>query len=65
MNRHINGEDFNLVSEESEVGTITFNSTQGDETAADYGTKDAGDHLLLEDGVGVGYNNRLSLEKQF
>ena len=60
-----NGEVVNLVSEESEVGTITFNSTQGDETAADYGTKDAGDHLLLEDGVGVGFNNRLSLEKQF
>ena len=57
VNRHINGEDFNLVSEASEVGTIQLEDATSSESTRDF--------LLLEDGVGVGYGNRLSLEKQY
>jgi hypothetical protein len=57
VNRHINGEDFNLVSEVSEIGTIQLEDATSSESTRDF--------LLLEDGVGVGFNNRLSLEKQF
>ena len=56
-NSHVNGEDFNLVSEASEVGTIQLEDATSSESTRDF--------LLLEDGVGVGFNNRLSLEKQF
>ena len=57
VNSHVNGEDFNLVSEASEVGTIQLEDATSSESTKDF--------LLLEDGVGVGFNNRLSLEKQF
>ena len=57
VNKDVNGEDFNLVSEVSEVGTIQLEDATSSESTRDF--------LLLEDGVGVGFNNRLSLEKQF
>ena len=57
VNKDVNGDDFNLVSEVSEVGTIQLEDATSSDSTRDF--------LLLEDGVGVGFNNRLSLEKQF
>ena len=47
----------NIVSEQSEVGTIQLEDATNSGSTRDF--------LLLEEGVGVGTNNKISLEKQF
>ena len=53
----LNGWLQDTYPEASEVGTIQLEDATSSESTRDF--------LLLEDGVGVGFNNRLSLEKQF